>query len=131
MKRILTAAVLSLASAGVSLGAQAGDDGTIVNLERERAALVTLMLDPGLTSGDRSLRMERAVVRLMPMERMAIRDDRLIGSDSRIVRDAFSSYDTTFLVHASAEAQLHVVDHWFEQVGLSTDAVLASRRSFR
>jgi hypothetical protein len=47
------------------------------------------------------------------------------------VRAAFENYDLTFLVHASIERNRTVVDHWMEQVGVSTGTLMAARAGRR
>ena len=69
--------------------------------------------------------------RLMDMERMVIRDDRLLGSHDSMVNKAFDHYETTFLVHASTEANQHIVDFWLQQLNLDSESILESKRGRR
>ena len=52
---------------------------------------------------------------------------RLLGRNTPTVRRAFENYDLTFLVHAGAERRLALIDLWLQEIGLSTDAVMAAR----
>ena len=40
---------------------------------------------------------------------------------------AFENYDLTFLVHASVDRDLSMVDHWMEQIGVSTHSLMGTR----
>ncbi|WP_421882684.1 hypothetical protein [Pacificispira sp.] len=124
VKRILLAACLT-AAAMAPLPALAAD--TLENLERERALTVRTLIDPALGPGDRAGKLEIATRRLTDLERMAIRDDSLTGDTSPVVRVAFKNYDLTFLVHASVERNVTLIDQWMEQVGISTDSLMTAR----
>lgn len=106
-----------------SLPAQAG---TLENLERERALAVEAMLDPQLSATDRHARIEAARLRLIDLERMVLRDDSLRGRNTPPVRKAFENYDLTFLAHAAAERRLGLMDLWLEQLGVTTQGVMAA-----
>ena len=124
--KILT--TLSL-TAGILCSLNAfGDDSvkTLENLERERAALIGTLMDAELTPAERARRIEQAKRRLIDMERMVIRDDRLVGSRAYLVKNAFANYDLTFLINASVEHRRHVADHWLAQLGIDTRAVLTA-----
>ncbi len=101
--------------------------GTLANMERERAQLIDAMLDAEITPADRQARVETAQRRLIDLERMVLRDDGLVGRNTPHVRRAFANYDLTFLVHASAEKNLTVADAWLEQLGISTQSLLAAK----
>lgn len=104
---------------------------TLSNLERERSSLVSVMTQEELSPIDRERRIALSQRRLMDMERMVIRDDRLLGSHDPMVKKAFDHYETTFLVHASAEANQHIVDFWLHQLSLDSQSILESRRGRR
>ena len=126
MKSYLGKSVLAAAAFTVlSAGAQA-ENRTLANLERERASLVEVILDENLTVVERQKKIKIKQRQLMDLERMTIRDDRLLGSTDPKVQQAFSDYDTTFLVHASAEAQQDLVDFWLQRMGLDTSTILNS-----
>ena len=101
--------------------------GTLANMERERAQLIDAILDAEITPADRQVRLETAQRRLIDLERMVLRDDGLIGRNTPHVRRAFANYDLTFLVHAAAEKNLIVADAWLEQLGISTQNLLAAK----
>lgn len=98
--------------------------GPLENLERERALSVETMLDASLSVEERQKKLELSKMRLIDLERMVVRDDSIVGKDTPTVRVAFQNYDLTFLVHASVENQVTVTDQWFDQIGLSTHAIM-------
>ena len=104
---------------------------TLDNLERERALLVDAMLDPSLSPADRQARMDSEQRRLVDLERMVLRDDSLKGKNTPVVRRAFANYDLTFLVHASLEKKVSLMDNWLDQVGVSTGTLMAARKGQR
>ena len=68
-----------------------------------------------------------ARARLVDLERMVLRDDSLQGKSTPAVRNAFENYDLSFLAHASVEQNRSMVDHWLEQVGVSTNSLMSAR----
>ena len=60
--------------------------GTLETLERERAGLVATFLDGSLTPAQRSQKVEKSTRRLIDLERMALRDDSLVGGTHRPCR---------------------------------------------
>lgn len=120
----ITCAVLALTS-----GMASAD--SLENLERERAILVESLLNPELSPAERQQRIEAEKRRLVDLERMVLRDDALKGKNTPVVRKAFSNYDLTFLVHASTEKKLSLMDNWLEQVGVSTQTLMAARKGMR
>ena len=123
LKLILPIAGL-IASTVIAAPARAG---TLANMERERAQLIDAMLDTETTPANRQARLQTAQRRLIDLERMVLRDDGLVGRNTPHVRRAFANYDLTFLVHASAEKNLTVADAWLEQLGISTQSLLAAK----
>jgi hypothetical protein len=123
----------SLALAGTVLALTSGiaHADTLDNLERERAILIEAMLDPELTPPERQTRMESEQRRLVDLERMVLRDDSLKGRATPTVRKAFANYDLTFMVHAALEKKVSLTDNWLEQVGVSTQSLLAARKGMR
>ena len=107
--------------------ANAKDPHSIESLERERAAMIDAMVSDKFDAQTRSLQIKGYFRRLTDIERMVLRDDRLLGLDNATVKNAFNHYDLTFMVHASAEAQSGVTDHWLSQVGLSTSSLYSTR----
>jgi hypothetical protein len=104
---------------------------TLENLERERALLVEVMLDPGLAPVDRQGRIDSAQRRLVDLERMVLRDDSLKGKTTPVVRRAFANYDLTFLVHSALEKKVSTMDNWMDQVGISTGTLMSARMGMR
>ena len=121
-KSILAAAAIALlASAG------AAQAGTLENLERERAILVETLLSSTLSTAERQDKIAHSKHRLVDLERMVLRDKSLVGKNTPAVRKAFQNYDLTFLVHAAVEKQSTLMDHWMEQVGISTASLMNAR----
>ncbi len=104
---------------------------TLSNLERERSSLMEIVVQETFSPIERERKIALSQRRLMDMERMVIRDDRLLGSHDPMVKKAFDHYETTFLVHASAEANQHIVDFWLQQVNLDSQSILESKRGRR
>ena len=101
--------------------------GTIENLERERAILIETFFSPTLSAGERNEKEAVAKHRLVDLERMVLRDSSLAGKNTPAVSKAFSNYDLTFLVHASIEKEKFILDHWLEQLGITTQSVMTAR----
>lgn len=125
--RIL-ATVVALAGSLIALPALADN---VENLERERAILIDTFLDPGLSVTERAARVETSQRRLVDLERLVLRDDSLTGRNTPTIRRAFNNYDLTFLVHASTEHGMSVLDQWLDQLGYTTEAILAADRKRR
>ena len=120
----LVAVAAMLSAATLNTAAQAG---TIENLERERALTLEALLSPDLSPGERKERIGLSKARLVDLERMVLRDEGVRGKDTPTVRAAFENYDLTFLAHASIERNRTVLDHWMEQVGISTGTLMNAR----
>lgn len=123
--------ILALAAIGLALSAGFAAADTLDNLERERALLIEAMLDPGLAPAERQARIESEQRRLVDLERMVLRDESLKGRNTPTVRKAFANYDLTFLVHASLEKKVSLMDNWMDQVGISTNTLMAARKGRR
>ena len=106
-------------------------DLSLQNLERERAALIQDLLSPSLDVEQRQVQLIKRQRQLTDMERMVMRDERLLSSSSDLVRNAFAQYDLTFLVHAGAEQKRSAGEHWLATMNISNDAVLGARVGFR
>ncbi len=133
MKRTLkitlpTAALLAAVALSAPTLARAD---TLANMERERALLIETMLDGEIAAGERQARLEGARRRLLDLERMVLRDDKLVGRNTPHVRRAFANYDLTFLVHASAEKSRALADTWLAQLGISTQSLMAAKQGRR
>jgi hypothetical protein len=128
MRKILTSAFAGLA---VAFAAGTAAAGTLENMERERALLIEAMLDPSLGPAERQSRFEAGQRRLVDLERMVLRDESLKGRNTPAVRRAFANYDLTFLFHAGLEKKMAPSDLWLEQVGVSTQSLMAAKKGFR
>ena len=111
---------------GVAGPAVSGDTSLLEDLERERAALLQVLLDPDRTAAERDDYTRAATPRLADMERIVLRDDLLVGNSSPIVRRAFMDYELTFLVHASAEQKRSMLELWLAKLGLTSNAVMTA-----
>lgn len=112
---------------GVLAMAGAAHAGTVENLERERALALKTSLSPDVSPSERETSLEVSKARLVDLERMVMRDNSLKGKNTPTVRTAFQNYDLTFLVHASIERNRTLIDHWLEQVGVTTNSLMSAR----
>ena len=122
--------ILGIALMGLTSVSQA-ENRTLPNLERERVAFIQVLTSEQLQPAEREQQIAVSQQRLMDLERMVIRDDRLLGSSDPLVKKAFNDYNSTFLVHASAEANQYIVDFWLQQLQLETNTILDSKRGRR
>lgn len=104
---------------------------TLKNLERERAALITDLLDTHADPEQRQAKINIKQRQLVDMERMVLRDDRLVNENSNLVKKAFDGYELTFLVHAGAENERDAISQWLSQINLTNDSILSSKAGFR
>ena len=118
---------IALLAAAVMTVPALAEAGSLENLERERAILLEVMFSPSVESEARHEKLALGKRRLIDLERILLRDKSVIGRSTPEVRRAFENYDLTFLAHASVEKDLSMVDHWMEQVGVSTHSLLGSR----
>ena len=112
---------------GLMSATAAAQAGTVENLERERALALKTSLSPDMSPSERESSMEVSRARLVDLERMVMRDGSLKGRNTPAVRNAFQNYDLTFLVHASIEKNRTLIDHWLEQVGVTTNSLMSAR----
>ena len=101
--------------------------GTLENMERERAIAIDTMLSADLSPLEREEQVAVTRTRLVDLERMVMRDESLKGKSTPAVRNAFENYDLSFLAHASVERNRTMIDHWLEQVGISTNTLMSAR----
>ena len=120
----ITVAIFAAAIGGAAAG-------TLENMERERAILLETILSGDMNAAERESRIQVAKTRLVALERMVLRDKKLIGRNTPAVRAAFDNYDLTFLVHASTEKSRSIADHWLGEVGVSTTALMNARMGRR
>lgn len=104
---------------------------TLKNLERERATLIADFLNGALDAQKKQTRLLQRQRQLADMERMVLRDERLLSSKSSMVERAFKDYNTTFLVHAGAEQNLNAMNQWLNNIQLTNNSVLNARAGFR
>ena len=120
-KSVLTAIILVLVTVNQAFS------GTLENLERERAITLGAILDASLSMEQRHNKITSVKSRLIDLERMVLRDKVLGGRNTPNVRRAFENYDLTFMAHASAEHKLTYTDNWLNQIGVSTESLMASQ----
>ncbi|MEE8214575.1 MAG: hypothetical protein V3R79_08305 [Alphaproteobacteria bacterium] len=123
-RKLLLCAAAAAALLGPLPAAQAG---SLENLERERAMLMQAMLSAEMSAKERQGRVTLSRNRLIDLERMVLRDKKLVGHNSPAVRAAYENYDLTFLVHASIERDRALLDHWMHQVGVSTQSLMNAK----
>ena len=104
---------------------------SLENLERERAALLSAQLDSALDLNQRQQKVQSIYRRLVDIERMVLRDDRVTSSTSSLAQNAFDKYELTFLVHSSAEKSLPPLSHWLSELQLTTDNILSAKTGHR
>jgi hypothetical protein len=104
---------------------------SLENLERERAALLSAQFDSSLNVDQRHQKMQNIYARLVDIERMVLRDDRVTASHSPLAQNAFANYELTFLVHSSAEKKLPPMPNWLAELGLTSDLILSAKTGHR
>jgi hypothetical protein len=104
---------------------------TLKNLERERATLISDFLSSKLDSQQKQQRLQQRQRQLADMERMVLRDERLLSTKSTMVDNAFKQYNKTFLVHAGAEHKMSAMDQWLKNVNVTNESVLNARAGYR
>lgn len=129
MQAIRVAFPLLVAAIAIATGPARA--GSVENLERERAIALETLLAPEMAAAERSAKLAVAKSRLVDLERIVLRDKAIDGRASPAVKRAFANYDLTFLVHASTEKNLSMLDHWLEEMGLSSQNVMAASRRRR
>lgn len=123
--------VLALLSVGLLPLASANELFTLKNLERERATLISDFLSTTLDGQKKQQRLQQRQRQLADMERMVLRDERLLNTKSPMVDNAFKEYDKTFLVHAGAEKQVSAMNQWLNSVNVTNDIILSARAGYR
>ena len=120
--------ILCAAAVAALLGPlSAAQAGSLENLERERAMLMQALISADMSAKERQGKVALSRNRLIDLERMVLRDKKLVGRNTPAVRAAFENYDLTFLVHASIERDRALLDHWLNQVGVSTQSLMNAR----
>ena len=108
---------------------QVANAGSLENLERERALTIDILLDPAINSEERWVKMSQSKRRLADLELIVINDKNLSSNLSPRFKKTLRNYELTFLAHASTEKDKALAVHWFEEVGLTTDQIMATRVS--
>lgn len=119
--------IAALAAAALFGTINAAHAGSLENLERERAMMMQALLSTDMAPEERQKKVTLSRNRLVDLERIVLRDKKLVGRNTPAVRAAFDSYDLTFLVHASIERNRALLDHWLQQVGVSTQSLMNTR----
>lgn len=104
---------------------------TLKNLERERATLISDFLSTKLDGQQKQQRLQQRQRQLADMERMVLRDERLLSTKSSMVENAFKEYEKTFLVHAGAEQQMSAMNQWLNSVNVTNEIVLSAKAGYR
>lgn len=104
---------------------------TLKNLERERATLISDFLSSKLDGQKKQQRLQQRQRQLADMERMVLRDERLLSTKSSMVENAFKEYEKTFLVHAGAEQQISAMNQWLNSVNVTNKNVLSAKAGYR
>jgi hypothetical protein len=123
--------VIATIASLISLQVSANSLFSLENLERERAALLSAQLDSSLGLDERQQKVQNIYRRLVDIERMVLRDDRVTSSNSQLAQNAFDKYELTFLVHSSAEKKQPPLSHWMSELHLASDNILSAKAGHR
>ena len=128
MKKLMCGFLMSVMGSLILLGPTGMSlAGNLENLERERAIMLEsfLVLEPHAKKG-----MDHKLItrqRLIDLERLVLRDNKLLKKNRSAVRVALSNYDLTFLMHASVEKNKDVFEHWLQEIGISSTSLKKAR----
>ena len=127
-KKLKTAVVItSTIILSSNLMIKSTNAGVLENLERERASVIKHILDPELSPSERQKKIQSSKMRLIDLERIVLRDNKLKGRNTPTVRRAFNNYDLTFLLHAATEKNLTLTDGWLSQLGITTQSLMSAQ----
>jgi len=104
---------------------------TLENLERQRAALLDNLTTKQLNVYQREQETKNLIKRLVDLERMVLRDDRISASNSIMAKNAFQSYELTFLVHAGSESKKLPIAHWLYSLKITDESIAKSKLGAR
>ena len=93
---------------------------SIENMERTRASLIKVILDPNLNLDKKEAQLSDLKLKLLDKERIVINDKKIIQNPNRYTIRAFEEFELSFLVHASIEKNINVPSHWFNEIGITT-----------
>jgi hypothetical protein len=123
----IIASTISIAILSSNFAITPASAGVLENLERERASVLKSILDPELSPSERQKKIQGSKMRLIDLERMVLRDDKLKGRNTPTVRRAFENYDLTFLLHAATEKNLTITDNWLAELGITTQNIMSAQ----
>ena len=104
---------------------------TLENLERERAVFLDNLTTTKLNAYQRKQQSKHIIKRLIDMERMVLRDDRIAMSNSIMAKNAFQHYELTFLVHAGSESNKAPMAHWLHSLNITDEKIYKSKSGAR
>ena len=93
---------------------------SIEDMERTRASLIKVILDPNLNLEKKESQITDLKLKLLDKERIVINDKKIIQNPNRYTIRAFEEFDLSFLVHASIEKSINIPSHWFNEIGITT-----------
>lgn len=118
---ILFTVISSLLFSATSFAIENSEQFLLKNLERERAAVLDVLFDKKLSFTERQLKASTLLQRLATVERLALNSD--TAEHSQLAKQVFSQYELSFLLHASAEQNEMIVEHWLNQLAISTNDI--------
>ncbi len=104
---------------------------TLENLERQRASLLNNLTTKKLNAFQREQQTKQFIKRLVDLERMVLRDDRIANSNSIMAKKAFQHYELTFLVHAGSESKKSPMAHWLYSLKITDESIANSSSGAR
>jgi hypothetical protein len=104
---------------------------TLENLERQRATLLDNLTTKQINAYQREQETKHLINRLVDLERMVLRDDRIAASNSIMAKNAFQNYDLTFLVHAGSESKKSPMAHWLYALKITDESIAKSSSGAR
>lgn len=125
------AAITVIISMTSNVNAKTNSLFTLENLERQRAALLENLTTKQVSFYQREQETKHLIKRLVDLERMVLRDDRIAASNSIMAKKAFQSYELTFLVHAGSESKKSPMAHWLYSLKITDESIANSRAGAR
>ncbi|MCJ8293950.1 MAG: hypothetical protein MJK15_06040 [Colwellia sp.] len=104
---------------------------TLENLERQRAVLLNNLTTKQLNAYQREQQTKRLIKRLVDLERMVLRDDRIAASNSIMAKNAFQHYELTFLIHAGSESKKSPIAQWLHSLKITDESITKSSSGVR
>ncbi|MDX2366849.1 MAG: hypothetical protein QNK36_00300 [Colwellia sp.] len=125
------AAITVIISMTSNVNAKTNSLFTLENLERQRAALLENLTTKQVSFYQREQETKHLIKRLVDLERMVLRDDRIAASNSIMAKKAFQSYELTFLVHAGSESKKSPMAHWLYSLKITDESIANSSAGAR